>query len=74
MNPRGSIVHPYTSATYVGVAGGLVEVRAKDGRTGRFRSDGRWVEGELREADPHLCGWIAGPRVENHRVGAPPAS
>lgn len=71
---RGSIVHPYTGATYVAVHEGVIEVIGRDGRTGRFAADGRWIEGDLREADPHLCGWIAGPRVENHRVGAPPAS
>ena len=24
--------------------------------------------GELRECDPQLCGWIAGPQVGNHRM------
>ena len=33
------------------------------GGTGVFRPDGSWSEGELREADPQFCGWIAGDRV-----------
>ena len=61
--------HPYTQALYEHTDDGLVRVTATDGRTGRFRPDGAWVEGELREADPQLCGWVAGPRVHNHRVG-----
>jgi hypothetical protein len=34
-----------------------------DDKQGLFHSDGRWIEGELREADPQLCGWVAGDRV-----------
>ena len=36
---------------------------------GTFRRDGSWLEGELRECDPQLCGWVGGPQIENHRVG-----
>ena len=43
-----------------------------DGRTGRFVKDGSWIEGELREADPQMCNWIAGPLAANHRLGAAP--
>jgi hypothetical protein len=68
------IRHPYTKALYEPGDDGLVRVTAPDGRSGRFRTDGRWVDGELREADPQLCGWVGGPRVANHRIGAPPAS
>ena len=28
-----------------------------------FDHDGNWVSGELREADPNLCGWLAGPQL-----------
>ena len=66
---RAGLRHPYTHALYELTDEDLVLVTAPDGRSGRFRPDGRWVEGELREADPHLCGWVAGPRVRNHRVG-----
>ena len=70
----GGIRHPYTGVLYEPAAEGLVQVTATDGRTGRFRPDGRWVDGDLRDADPQLCGWIGGPRVANHRVGTPLAS
>jgi hypothetical protein len=70
----GGLTHPYTKALYEHAGDGLVRVTAADGRTGLFRADGRWVDGELRDADPQLCGWVGGPRVANHRIGAPPAS
>ena len=38
-------------------------------RSGKFRPDGSWIEGEIRECDPQLCNWVAGPLVANHRVG-----
>ena len=65
----GTIKHAYTGARYQDDPSGYVKVTAADGRVGLFRGDGSWVEGELREADPHMCGWISGPRVANHRVG-----
>ena len=47
---------------------GNIEVNDGD-RQGLFRIDGSWIEGELRECDPQLCGWVGGPQIENHRVG-----
>ena len=68
------IRHPYSGALYEKDDDGLVVVTAADGRRGRFHGDGRWVDGDLGDADPQMCGWVAGPRIANHRVGsAPPA-
>lgn len=69
------IRHPFSGALYErdGELDGRAVIRVTDGdRVGRFRHDGRWIEGDLRECDPQLCGWIAGPQVANHRtaVGA----
>jgi NAD(P)-dependent dehydrogenase (short-subunit alcohol dehydrogenase family) len=61
--------HPFSRAVYESCEGGLVRVEAEDGRTGLFHPDGRWHSGELREADPHLLGWVGGPQL-----GAPPAA
>jgi hypothetical protein len=61
------IRHPFTHALYER-DDGLVKVTTTDGVEGRFRGDGRWVSGELREADPQLCGWVAGPKIGNARV------
>ena len=62
------IRHPFTKALHERDGEGAVIVTALDGTWGRFTSHGRWLEGELREADPHLCGWVAGPIIANHRM------
>jgi hypothetical protein len=35
-----------------------VRVETPDGAVGFFRGDGSFSHGELREADPQLCGWV----------------
>ena len=59
--------HPFTNALYEPAGDGTVKVTLA-GRTGQFTNEGRWLGGELREADPHLCGWVAGRRMTSHRV------
>jgi hypothetical protein len=51
--------HALTGGIYELQDDGLVRVE-EDGRVGLFHADGRWHSGELRQADPHLVGWIAG--------------
>jgi len=60
------IRHPFSGALYERGPDGTVEVTL-GGRRGRFTGDGRWVAGALREADPHLCGWVAGKRMSSRR-------
>jgi len=60
--------HPFGRALYEQDGQGTVLVTQQDGSWGRFRRDGSWVEGELKEADPHFCGWVGGPIVANHRI------
>ncbi len=60
--------HPFTRALYERDGDGAIRVTRPDGTWGRFTGEGRWLEGELREADPHLCGWVAGPVIGNHRL------
>lgn len=59
--------HPFTGALYEQDGENRVRV-SLDGKTGLFRGDGFWLEGDIREADPHFCGWISGPIFGNHRV------
>ena len=66
--------HPFSKALYEQDGEGHVRVVEPDGRTGRFQRNGKWIDGELEEADPHLCGWVAGPQVSNHRVTEQPAA
>ena len=61
------IRHPFSHALYEQDGHGNVLVT--DGaRSGVFTSEGRWVSGELRECDPQMCNWIAGPIAPNHRM------
>ena len=61
------LTHPFSKATYEQDGEGNVLVTHK-GHTGLFRRNGSWISGEIEEADPQLCNWIAGPMVGNHRV------
>ncbi len=62
------MVHPFSKALYEQDGNGLVRVTDTAGRWGLFRPDGTWVDGELFEADPQLCGWVGGPKVAHHRI------
>jgi hypothetical protein len=65
------IRHPFTRALYEPEGDGTIvvtELPDRGGRTGRFTREGRWLSGDLRECDAHLCGWVAGPIIGNHRL------
>ena len=66
----GGVLHPFTRALYERIDAERVRVTLA-GKTGVFAPDGRWLEGELREADPQLCGWLGGPRLAHHRLQVP---
>lgn len=69
--PAG-IKHPFTGALYErydGGEGSRARIRVTSAETeGLFTDEGAWVSGELRECDPQLCGWVAGPQFTNHRM------
>lgn len=54
--------HPLSGALYTLREDGLVEVE-QNGLKGVFRFDGHHEGGEIRQADPHLLLWIAGPQL-----------
>ena len=62
------MLHPFDRALYEQDGKGNVRVTTTGGQSGLFSSEGQWLEGELRESDPHLCGWIGGPQVVHHRI------
>jgi hypothetical protein len=66
------IRHPFTRALYEQDGNGNVLV-VLDGKTGLFRPDGTWIDGEIFEADPQLCGWVGGPKVAHHRIQTDPS-
>ncbi len=55
--------HALSGAVYDVRDDGNIDVVARDGTAGTFTPSGEWVDGDLRHADPHLCGWLAGPQV-----------
>jgi hypothetical protein len=54
--------HPLSGAIYAVREDGLIEV-SLDGKVGVFTHEGDYVSGDIHHADPHLCGWMAGPQV-----------
>ena len=61
------IRHPFSHALYEQDGHGNVVVTDGD-LSGVFPGEGRWISGELRECDPQMCNWIAGPIAPNHRM------
>jgi hypothetical protein len=59
-----TIRHPLSGATYDLTEQGTISVE-KNGVTGEFTSHGVWLSGALKQADPHLCLWIAGKQLPN---------
>jgi len=55
--------HALSGALYDVRDDGNVDVTSREGVTGTFTPDGEWISGDLRHADPHLCGWLAGPQL-----------
>lgn len=49
--------------TYEELGDGLVRVTDAGGATGIFRTDGRWVEGDLRQANIHMLVYTGGPMI-----------
>ena len=61
------IRHPFSRHLYE--QDGHGHVRVSDGtRSGLFTTAGVWIEGDIFEADPQLCGWVGGPKVAHHRI------
>jgi len=61
--------HPFSGALYEQDGEGNICVTTADGEcSGIFTPEGRHLRGELRECDPQLCGWVAGPTMANHRM------
>jgi hypothetical protein len=65
------IRHPFTNALHEQDGLGNILVTHGD-RSGLFGADGHWISGELRECDPQLCGWVAGPQVASYRFSTSP--
>ena len=61
--------------TFEELPGGRVRVTCDDGRSGVFRWDGPWLEGDLTQANLHMLAWCGGtdlPRECGYRYGEVP--
>lgn len=59
-----SLPHPISGAVYRELEGGLVRVEDKEkGKSGLFKWDGAFIEGDLTQADPHFLNFIGGPTL-----------
>jgi hypothetical protein len=61
--PWRKYVHQAALLTYEEIADGQVRVTDGGGRTGIFRWDGRYIEGELTQANQHMLLWCGGPDI-----------
>lgn len=55
-----SFCHPISKHTYRRLELNRVEVSDKKGKSGIFDMYANHIEGEMQNADPHLCNWIGG--------------
>ena len=54
---------------FVASASNTPTIKVSDGaKWGLFRTDGKWITGEIFECDPQLCGWVGGPKFVNYRL------
>ena len=62
--------HPLTHAVYTLRDDRTIEVEDEQGSKGIFREGAVWVRGDVREADPHLIGWLLSPDMINRSSGS----
>ena len=52
--------HPLNGWMYEHIGDGVVRVTTPKGQSGKFTANADWIEGELTDANPHLCLWAGG--------------
>lgn len=55
--------HPLNGWVYEDLGDDVVQVTTPKGKTGKFTIDAKWIEGELTDANPHLCLWVGGRQL-----------
>jgi hypothetical protein len=63
--------HPLNGWVYEKVADDVVEVTTPKGVSGRFNVNGDWLDGELKDANPHLTLWVGGRQTPGPGTAAP---
>jgi hypothetical protein len=59
--PMRKYFHVIAKHTFEELDDGLVRVTDQSGKTGVFRWDGRYIEGELTQCNRHMLMWTGGP-------------
>lgn len=60
--------HPISGVIYEELGEGVVALQdPRNGKSGKFKWDGTWLEGEITHADPHLLIHIGGPELPPHK-------
>ncbi|MFP6814700.1 MAG: aromatic ring-hydroxylating dioxygenase subunit alpha [Pseudomonadales bacterium] len=55
--------HPLNGWLYEDLGDEVVRVTTPDGVTGNFTANADWIEGELKDANKHLCLWVGGRQL-----------
>lgn len=58
--------HPLSGTLYEEIGEGLVRV-TRNNASGVFRCDGRWLEGDVTQADLHMLVWVGAPNISGDR-------
>ena len=56
--------HPLNGWIYEDQGDGVVRVSTPQGASGLFTAKGKWIEGDLKDANQHLCILVGGRKVE----------
>ena len=64
--------HPLNGWLYEDLGDEEVQVTTPKGKTGRFTVEGKWLEGELTDANPHLCNWVSGKQLSGASMASDP--
>jgi hypothetical protein len=65
------VIHPFSKALYEQDGEGNIKITMPDGRWAKARIDGSYIDGDIFDIDPQLCGWVGGPRAQ-HRLQSEP--
>jgi hypothetical protein len=68
------VIHPFSKALYEQDGEGIVKITTTDGAVGRYKKDGEWVDGDVFDVDPQLCGWVGGPKALHRLQNEPKVS
>ena len=59
------VQHPLNGWVYEDLGDEVVQVTTPKGKVGKFTVDADWLEGELTDANPHLCNWVGGKKLSS---------